>query len=99
MSRGDFHEFYRRVLLHGKDNYFDLRWLEFTLRARAMLLPLLAHAQQHGTLSPPDTLSKSVMRALRDEGALDQRGWTFDKPFLDWMLENLDMLDAEEFKS
>lgn len=91
MSREDFGDFYRRVLLGEKDNYFDLRWQEFTVRARA----ILRDALDREILPKSTDLTTAEKRVLRDEGALIQDSWALDKPFWDWMRENRDMLEEE----
>jgi WD40 repeat protein len=91
MSRKGFGEFYRRVLLGEKDNYFDLRWREFTARAHA----ILRDALDRKTLPNSTDLTTAEKRVLRDEGALIRDSWALDKPFLDWMRENRDMLEEE----
>ncbi|PRQ08762.1 WD domain, G-beta repeat protein [Enhygromyxa salina] len=92
MSRGDFQDFYRRVLLRAKATYFELRWQEFTPRAREVLRAGLAAAREHRRLSNPTDLTDAEKRVMRDQGALADGSWVIDKPFLNWMHDNIETL-------
>jgi len=98
MSRGDFHEFYREQLLREKSHYFQLRWDEFTARARSILLELLEPVRASRPLALANwlKLSRPQKRELRDNGALVATGWALDKPFLEWMGDNYELLDDDD---
>ncbi|MFO7566389.1 MAG: hypothetical protein R6X02_27350, partial [Enhygromyxa sp.] len=94
-SRGDLEDIYRSALLRGESDYFKLRWQEFTAHAKQILRRLIdAMVKAKSTHLPSaDTLARNEASTLTDNGALGREGWMVDRPFLDWMLENLEIVN------
>jgi uncharacterized protein YjbI with pentapeptide repeats/predicted amidohydrolase len=88
LERSALRELYEKRLLFERTAVFEGRWRELPARTRAVLR---AHADARPRLSDLDPADRT---RVIDAGLCDAVGaWLPDRPFFDWILANLAILD------